>query len=370
MVKYVGESQYEHGSEECLGVLAVNLGTPNAPTPRALRRYLAEFLSDPRVVEAPRPLWWLVLHGVILRVRPRRSARLYAKVWTAEGAPLRRICERQAERLQSELEKRIRGPVKVVLAMRYGEPSVRTALGRLRAAGARRLLVLPLYPQYSGSTTGSTFDAVTRELRNWRWIPELRFITQYHDHPAYISALASSIREHWSEYGQAQRLLFSFHGTPRDYLLQGDPYHCQCRKSARLIAETLGLSPDRWEVTFQSRFGPREWLKPYTDERLRELARTGIKHVEVMCPGFSADCLETLEEIDGQNREIFLNAGGEQFCYIAALNERQDHIEALADLVERHAIAWPETSPGWDAKRAMNERAASRARAIALGAER
>lgn len=369
MPHYIGEVDYVHGSPECLGVLITNLGTPEAPTPGALRRYLREFLWDPRVVEMPRPLWWLILNGIILNVRPRRSARAYATVWTEQGSPLMEISRRQREALASALSARLPGPVNVALGMRYGRPSIAEGLERLRAAGARRILVLPLYPQYSASTTGSTFDALAEVLKRWRWVPELRFVNHYHDDPAYIAALAAHIRAHWEAQGRGERLVFSFHGVPRRYLLAGDPYHCQCHKTARLTAEALGLAQDQWLVTFQSRFGREEWLRPYTDETMQALPGKGVRSVDVVCPGFSADCLETLEEIAGQNREIFEQAGGERFAYIPALNDDPAHIEALAGLVLRHVAGWPEADAGYDRK-AREQAAASRERARAMGAQR
>ncbi|MDX9768164.1 MAG: ferrochelatase, partial [Ectothiorhodospiraceae bacterium] len=273
---FQGTPDYAHGSPECLGVLLTNLGTPDAPTPAALRRYLKEFLWDPRVVEAPRWLWWLILNGIILNTRPARSAQKYARVWSDEGSPLLRSTVRQATALEGLLAARMRGPVKVVPAMRYGRPSIRDGLDALREAGARRLLVLPLYPQYSASTTASTVDALTEVLRGWRWLPELRVINHYHDEPAYIAALATSLREHWQTHPRGERLIFSFHGLPKRYLLSGDPYHCECHKTARLVAEALGLEDGRWQVCFQSRFGREEWLKPYTDATVEKLAREGV----------------------------------------------------------------------------------------------
>ncbi len=369
-MKYQGEPEYRHDSLERLGVLLVNLGTPDAPTPRAVRRYLAEFLWDPRVVEAPRWLWWLVLHGVILRVRPRRSAEAYRKVWTDQGSPLLINSRRQAEALQTELTRQIPGPARVVLGMRYGHPSISEALQALRSEGCRRLLVLPLYPQYSATTTGSTFDALTEELRRWRWLPELRIVNQYHDDRRYVETIADSIRGSWSERPRSQKLLMSFHGLPRRYLLDGDPYHCQCQKTARLVAQELNLLPDQWAVSFQSRVGREEWLKPYTDHLLKEWAASGVKSVDVVCPGFSADCLETLEEIGEQNRDFFLEAGGEAFHYIPCLNDRPDHIEALAALLLRHAAGWPQTTGVWDEDRLQAEAMATRERAVRQGAER
>jgi ferrochelatase len=340
-MRYTNETGFRHDAPEPLGVLMLNLGTPEAPTVPAVRRYLAEFLSDPRVVELPRPLWWVILHGVILRIRPRRSAEAYQSVWTDEGSPLLRISKLQAAALQKSLTARLPGPVRVELGMRYGNPSVASALGRLRQANVRRLLVLPLYPQYSATTTASAFDAITRELSSWRWVPELRFVNQYHDAQGYIAALAERIRGHWVEHGEPDRLLFSFHGIPRDYFESGDPYFCHCQKTARLTAEALGLEAGRWQVSFQSRVGNKEWLRPYTDELLKEWGAAGIGSVQVCCPGFSADCLETLEEIAVENRDYFLGAGGKTYGYIPALNDSPAHIDSLADLVQRHTAGWP-----------------------------
>jgi len=369
MTQYQGEAGYQHGSRSCTGVLVTNLGTPDAPTPTALRRYLAQFLWDPRVVEFPRPLWWLILR-IILRIRPRRAARSYARIWTEEGSPLLAISRRQAAALQAALQEHFGGPVEVMLGMRYGHPSIGEALEQLRSRGARRLLVLPLYPQYSAATTASTFDAVADVLKSWRWIPELRFVQHYPDDPGYIAALAASIREHWAEHGRADRLLFSFHGVPRRYLHAGDPYHCECQRTARLLAEALELPDTSWQVTFQSRFGREEWLQPYTDETLKSLPGQGIRSVQVVCPGFSADCLETLEEIAEQNRDFFLGAGGERYEYIPALNDRPDHIEALARLVGRHTGGWPEGGAHWSEHADRESREASRRSALAAGAAR
>ncbi len=341
-MSFVNTPEYHHATPECLGILLVNLGTPDTPKTADVRRYLAEFLSDRRVVEMARLPWMLLLHGVILRTRPARSAAAYQSIWTPEGSPLLVIAERQKAALQQALDTRLPGPVKVALAMRYGNPSVASALAQLKAANARRVLVLPLYPQYSGSTTGSVFDAVTDELRRWRWLPELRFVNQYHDAPGYIDALAASIRTHWAEHGQAERLLFSFHGIPKAYFEQGDPYHCQCQKTARLVAERLDLSRERWFLSFQSRLGKSEWLRPYTDLTLKEWGAQGVKSVQVISPGFSADCLETLEEISIENRDLFREAGGESYSYIPCLNDNADHLEMLADLILDHCCGWPE----------------------------
>jgi protoporphyrin/coproporphyrin ferrochelatase len=349
MSHYVGSAGFRHGTPEKLGVLVVNLGTPDAPETGALRRYLKEFLWDPRVVEVPRPLWWLILHGVILNFRPRRSAALYRKVWTDEGSPLLAISREQLAGFRERLAARLSGPVEVMLGMRYGNPSMASALSELRERNVRRLLVLPLYPQYSGSTTGSAFDALAATLTGWRWIPELRFVGAYHDETGYITALAASVREHWATHGRGEHLVMSFHGVPRRYLDLGDPYHCQCLKTGRLLAEELRFEDDRWSVTFQSRFGREEWLKPYTDESIRALGRGGMKRIDVVCPGFSADCLETLEEIAQQNAEFFHEAGGETLSYIPCLNARPDHLEFLASHALRHLQGWPESVPAQDA---------------------
>jgi len=363
------DTGYRHGSQPCTGVIVANLGTPDAPTTAAVRRYLAEFLSDPRVIEVPRAIWWPILHGVILRIRPPRSARLYQSIWTEQGSPLLSISQRQAQVLQSALETRFRGPVRVALGMRYGRPSIASALNALQDAGAARILVFPLYPQYSAASTASTFDAVADVLKTWRRIPELRMITHYHDDPGYISALSASIREHWQAHGPAEKLLFSFHGIPKRFFLAGDPYHCECHKTARLVAEHLQIPEERWQVTFQSRFGREEWLKPYTDHTLRALAQGALKSVDVICAGFSADCLETLQESAQENRHMFLAAGGESYRYIPALNDRPDHVQALSDLVAKHAQGWPESSNDWNAERITAQQVASRERAMMMGVE-
>ena len=335
--------EFNHEASESLGVLLVNLGTPEAPTPKAVRRYLKEFLWDPRVVEMFRPAWWLVLNLIILNTRPRRSAEAYARVWTDEGSPLMVVSRQQQQALQAALEQRLDYPVKTVLAMRYGNPSIRDGLQALREAGARRVLVLPLYPQYSATTTASIFDAVSEELQRWRWLPELRFINHYHDDPAYIDALADSVRRFQAEHGVPDKLMLSFHGIPREYFLAGDPYFCECQKTGRLLAEALELPAERWQLTFQSRLGPKAWLKPYTDETLAALPGEGVKNIQVICPGFSVDCLETLEEIAMENRDVFIEAGGEQYSYIPCLNAEPAHIDMFAGLVDRHLQGWLDT---------------------------
>ncbi len=355
---FINTPDYRHDTPECLGILLANLGTPDTPIVSDVRRYLAEFLWDRRVVEMARLPWWLILHGVILRTRPARSAKAYQSVWGADGSPLLAIAQRQAAAVQDLLNVRIPGSVRVVLGMRYGNPSIASALTELRQANARRILVFPLYPQYSGSTTASVFDAIVAELSRWRWLPELRFINQYHDEPAYIAALVASIRAHWVEHGEPERLLFSFHGIPRKYFELGDPYYCQCQKTARLVVEQLHLAPERWALTFQSRLGKEEWLTPYTDVTLKALGAAGVTSVQVLSPGFSADCLETIEEIDAENRHVFFGAGGKQYSYIPCLNDGAAHLEMLADLVVRHACGWPElVTPTADNLTQRSERA-------------
>lgn len=362
MANFSANTPHDHTAGERIGVLVTNLGTPDSPTTGAVRRYLAEFLADPRVIEIPRWIWQPLLHGVILRIRPRRSARAYASIWTSEGAPLLVNSQAIADALDARWAARMPGRVSVALGMRYGAPSIADAMHALRNAGATRLAVLPLYPQYSGATGGSTFDAVAAVLARWRRVPALRFIDHYHDDAGYIGALAASIESAWSESGPPDRLLFSFHGLPRRYLDAGDPYHCECHKTARLVAQALGLDPDRWLVAFQSRVGREEWLRPYTDETLIELGHARLGTVDVVCPGFSADCLETLEEIGIRGRERFVASGGGQLRYIPALNAGERHVEALANLVERTISDWP-SAPDGDTNH--NHRAA---RARALGA--
>ena len=369
MTTFSGLSNFQHGSPECLGVLITNLGTPDAPTPRALRKYLAEFLADQRVIETPRWLWLPILYGVILNLRPRKSAHAYQQVWTAEGSPLLTISRRQATAIESALRAKVAAPVKVALGMRYGSPSIGSGMNLLREAGARRLLVLPLYPQYCAATTASTMDAVAEVLHRWRWIPELRTVMSYHDDAGYIDALKQSVISHWAGHGRGDKLLMSFHGIPNQYLLKGDPYHCQCQKTARLLAEALSMTPDQYLVTFQSRVGPAQWLQPYTDVMLAALPGQGVQSLDVVCPGFSADCLETLEEIAIRGRDSFLAAGGRQFSYIPALNDNAAHIDALTSLALRHIQGWPEANASWSSDADARNRADSRARALAAGAE-
>lgn len=344
-MKFQGSPGFTHAQQDRIGVLVTNLGTPDAPTPSALRRYLKQFLWDPRVVELPRPLWWLILNGAILNIRPRRSARSYATVFTEEGSPLLFHTRNQAGALAEALQARGHEGLVVDFAMRYGNPSIPSVLENMMQQGVRKLLVLPLYPQYSASTTASTFDAISDDFKRRRLLPELRFVNHYHDFPPFIAAAAERIKAHWAEHGRADKLMFSYHGVPKKYLLNGDPYHCECHKTSRLLAEALELTANEWMTTFQSRFGREEWLNPYTDETLKTLPGQGVKSVQIFCPGFSADCLETIEEIGEENREYFEHAGGERYEYITALNDRPEHINALADLVQQHMSGWETPQP-------------------------
>jgi ferrochelatase len=338
-----------------MGVLLVNLGTPDAPDRASVRRYLKQFLWDRRVVELARPIWWLLLNGFILNTRPGRSARAYRKIWTDKGSPLLVISQAQRAALAQQLPARSGRELPVALGMRYGNPSIAAALEQLRAANVQRILVLPLYPQYSATTTASVFDAVADALRRWRWLPELRFVNHYHDEPGYIEALASSVRRFRAAHGEADKLLMSFHGIPQEYFHQGDPYFCECQKTARLLAEALQLGADQWQLSFQSRLGPKQWLQPYTDKSLAAMARDGVKSVQVVCPGFSADCLETLEEVALENRVVFMAAGGERYQYIPCLNDDSGHIAMLAELVDRHSSGWqyPQENPAQRLRRAQ-----------------
>lgn len=337
---YQGSPKFTHHQCDKIGVLVTNLGTPDAPTTSALRTYLRQFLSDPRVVEVPRLLWWLILNLIILRIRPRRSAAAYRTVWTERGSPLLYHTADQAAGIRSALERKYGDDVVVEFAMRYGNPSISKGLQSLFDQGARKLVVLPLYPHYSAATTGSTFDAIAHDFTQRRWLPEFRFINHYHDNPAYIKAVATSIQRHWDEHGKPQKLILSYHGVPLKYLLKGDPYHCECHKTSRLIAEYLGLEKDDYMTTFQSRFGREEWLQPYTDETLKHLPEKGIHSIHVVCPGFSSDCLETIEEIGEENREYFMEAGGKEYSYIPALNATPEHIDVLVQLIESNLQDW------------------------------
>jgi ferrochelatase len=329
-----------------LAVVLVNLGTPEAPTASAVRRYLAEFLGDPRIVEQPRWLWWLILNGVILRIRPQRSARAYRKIWTPAGSPLQTGTRALAGRLQDALDQDMPGTIVVRHAMRYGKPSIASTLRELAAGGMRRLLVLPLFPQFSATTSASVLDALGAELRVWRRPPELRFVSDYHAESAHIEALARSVEKHWQVNGRGERLLLSFHGIPERYVRSGDPYREQCEATTARLRERLGMAPESLLLCFQSRVGREPWLHPYTDQTLKALPGQGVRRIDVMCPGFAIDCLETLEEIVMMGRDNFLAAGGERLDYIPSLNDGDDQIAALRALVLRHCQGWPELAEG------------------------
>ena len=360
---YRPEAAIAHGTPERTGILLVNLGTPDAPTPLAVRAYLKEFLSDPRVVEMPKALWWLILNGIILNTRPKKSAAKYASVWLPEGSPLRVYTEKQTALLQGYLGERTRAPFVVDYAMRYGNPSIPSALRKLKEQNCQRILIVPMYPQYAASTTATVCDLVFSELQQMRNIPALRTVKSFHDNAGYINALAGSINDYWMKNGRPEKLLMSFHGLPRYTLDKGDPYHCECHKTGRLLAQRLGLQPEQYTVSFQSRFGKAEWLKPYTSATLKELGAQKTKRLDVVCPGFVADCLETLEEIAQEGREDFQHAGGGEYHYIPCLNDRNDWIHALTDLVMCNLH-------GWLIEPDATELEQSRLRALAMGAKK
>jgi protoporphyrin/coproporphyrin ferrochelatase len=357
------EPPYSHGQPARTAVLLCNLGTPDEPTPKAVRRYLAEFLSDRRVVEIPRLLWLLILHGIILRFRPAKSAAKYASIWTPQGSPLKVWTERQAKMLQGWLGQR-NHLVKVRWAMRYGSTSIASQLDAMKLDGVTRVLVVPAYPQYSATTTASVFDAVYAWAQKTRALPELRFVNHYHDDADYISALAASVQRHWKANGRPDQLVMSFHGVPERTLHLGDPYHCECFKTARLLGEKLGLRKEQYKVSFQSRLGRAKWLEPYTEPTLIAMGQAGVERVDVICPGFTSDCLETLEEINIEAREAFLKAGGKEFHYIPCLNDDPEWITALCNLTQRHLQGWP-TQDAPD----LHALDASRLAALALGAK-
>jgi ferrochelatase len=356
------EPPFTHGQAPRTAVLLCNLGTPDAPTASAVRRYLAEFLGDHRVVEIPRLIWMAILHGIILRVRPAKSAAKYATIWIDEGSPLKVRTDKQAQALQQVFNSHGEA-ITVRYAMRYGNPSIASRLDELKAEGVTRVLVLPAYPQYSGTTTASVFDAVYSWGLHSRVLPEFRFINHYHDHPAYIQALAERVRTHWAENGQPERLVMSFHGVPERTLHLGDPYHCECYKTARLLGEALGLNKSQYMVTFQSRFGKAKWLEPYTEPTLQALAEQGVKRVDLICPGFTSDCLETLEEISQEAKEAYLHAGGEVFHYIPCLNDSETWIQGLHGLSKEHMGGWSLQGP------TPSSLAISREQALSLGAK-
>ena len=337
-MKYIGNDSQPVTSR--VGVIITNLGTPDSPEPAALRRYLKQFLSDPRIVEIPRLLWRLVLHGVILRIRPRRSAANYKKIWTDKGSPLAVHTRDLANGLQQALKKRFGENLLVDYAMRYGSPPISRTMQQQFDQGVQKLLVLPLYPQYSCSTTGSTFDAIAADFSQRRTLPDLQFVANYYDHSEFIMALCSSIKTHWEQFGRADRIIFSYHGEPKRYVDNGDPYQFQCEETSRLLAAALDLNEQEYLTAYQSRFGREEWLRPYLDETLRSFPAQGVKSVQIVCPGFAVDCLETLDEIAVENRDYFLEAGGERYEYIPCLNSSVDHIEALATVIADRLSCW------------------------------
>ncbi|MFA6921847.1 MAG: ferrochelatase [Gallionella sp.] len=333
---YQTEPAFTHGTPEKTGILLVNLGTPDAPTAQAVRPYLKQFLGDPRVVEIPRLVWWLILNLVILNVRPKKSAEKYASIWLNQGSPLRVYTEKQTAALKALLGEH----VVVDFAMTYGNPSITDALANMKRQNCQRILIVPMFPQYAASSTAPVFDQVFGALQQMRNLPAIRTIKNFHDHPGYIASLAANVKEYWAKQGRGEILVMSFHGVPQYTLDKGDPYHCECQKTGRLLGEALGLKPEQYRVSFQSRFGRAEWIKPYTMATLKELGKQKTRRVDVVCPGFVADCLETLEEINMEGREDFLHAGGGEYHYIPCLNERSDWAHALADLVTDNLQGW------------------------------
>ena len=359
---YQIEPSYAHGTPEKTGILLVNLGTPDAPTAQAVRPYLKEFLSDPRVVEIPKAIWWFILNGIILNVRPKKSAAKYATVWMPEGSPLRVYTERQARLVEGHLSQRTQAPFVVEYAMSYGNPSIASVMQKLKAQNCTRILVVPMYPQYAASSTATVFDRVFAAVQTMRNTPAIRTIKHFHDDAGYIKALAANVNEYWMKNGRPEKLVMSFHGVPKYTLEKGDPYHCECHKTGRLLAQELGLSKEQYVVSFQSRFGKAEWIKPYTTATLLELGKQKTKRVDVVCPGFTSDCLETLEEIAQEGKEDFQHAGGGEYHYIACLNERNDWIVALTDLAMANLHGWLEPTNTAELEQ-------SRLRALAMGAK-
>jgi ferrochelatase len=367
MAYYNPEPKYEHGDQLKVGILLANLGTPDAPTAAALRPYLRQFLSDTRVVEIPRAIWWFILNCIILVIRPKKSAEKYAQVWTKEGSPLLVHAQKQAILLRGFLGQKIKSPFAVELGMSYGNPSMQSAIDKLKAQNCDRILVFPLYPQYAASSTASAMDAVFRVLLKTRNQPAIRSIRNYNDHPAFIAALASSVREHWRINGKPSKLVMSFHGVPKVHLTSGDPYHCQCHKTGRLLAEALELSKDEYLIAFQSRFGKQEWLKPYLAGTLEYLGKANTKRIDVICPGFSSDCLETLEEIAIEGKHIFQSNGGGEYSYIPALNENEAWIHAMTQIALENLQGWVSTE--WNTELAKKDSEMTKLRAQAMGAD-
>jgi len=364
MSYYNPEPKYDHGDQLKVGILLANLGTPDAPTAKALRPYLRQFLSDRRIVEIPRLIWWLILNGIILVIRPKKSAEKYASVWSSEGSPLMVHAKKQTLLLRGFLAQKINSPFTVELGMSYGNPSMAGAIEKLKAQHCDRILVFPLYPQYAASSTASALDAVWRTLLKTRNVPAIRTIKHYHDHPAYIEALAQSVCEHWRINGKPSKLIMSFHGVPKFHLLKGDMYHCECHKTGRLLAEALGLNKDEYAIAFQSRFGKQEWLKPYLANMLESLGKAKVNRIDVICPGFSSDCLETLEEIAIEGKHIFQSNGGGEYHYIPALNENDAWIHAMTTIALENLQGWVSTE--WDANMAKKDAELTKLRAESL----
>ena len=339
-MKYKSNDNFSHGDERKIGILLVNLGTPDEPTTLAVRRYLGEFLSDPRIVEIPKFVWWIILNLIILNIRPRKSRDLYKKIWLENGSPLLVISKKIVQKIRDSKSISDKKHVIVNLAMRYGNPSIKSALENFKNQNIDRLAIIPMFPQYSAATTASIFDKVTIEIQKWRNIPDIRFLSTYHDNPAYISACSNKIKSFWEKEEKSEKLVFSFHGLPQVNLHKGDPYHCYCHKTARMIASELGLKEEDYIVTFQSRFGNQVWLQPYTDEVLENLAKSKISSVDVFCPGFLCDCLETLEEINMQSRDNFIACGGKSFNYIPALNDDEKNIKAMEKIILDEISSW------------------------------
>lgn len=372
MAYFNPEPKYEHGDQLKVGILLANLGTPEAPTGAALRPYLKQFLSDRRIVEIPRVIWWFILNCVILRVRPKKSAEKYAQVWMKEGSPLLVYAQRQAIKLQGFLGQQVKSPFKIEIGMTYGNPSMQSALEKLKAAHCDRILIIPLFPQYAASSTAAALDAAWRVLLKMRNVPAIRTVKHYHDHPAYIEALAKNIEAYWTinrrpNFERGEKLVMSFHGVPKFHLTKGDPYYCECHKTARLLADRLGLKDDEYQVAFQSRFGKQEWLKPYLASLLENLGKAKALRIDVICPGFSCDCLETLEEIAMEGKAIFTAAGGGEYHYIPALNENDAWIHALTEIALENLAGW--VLPERDATAVKREGELTAARARLFGAK-
>lgn len=367
MAYYQQEPEFQHGAQAKVGILLANLGTPEAPTAKALRPYLQQFLMDRRIVEIPRFIWCWILHCIILVVRPKKSAEKYASVWTNEGSPLLVHTTRQAKMFQGFLGLKINSPFVVEVGMSYGQPSMASAIANLKAQHCNKILVFPLYPQYAASSTAAALDAVWKVLLKTRNVPAIRTIRNYHDHPAYINALVASVKSSWAVNGKPEKLIMSFHGVPKFHLLKGDPYHCECHKTARLLAEGLGLSKEQYMVAFQSRFGKQEWLKPYLASTLEDLGKAKTKRIDVICPGFSSDCLETLEEIAIEGKHIFQSNGGGEYHYIPALNENEVWIHAMTEIALENLQGW--VSANFDQTKAKQENQLSNTLAQAMGAK-